>query len=240
MTDDLHPGIRFIGPALFLETTKTLIFADIHLGAEAALVGRGVLLPRTQKQDTFKIIKEVLAYVTPQHIVLNGDLKHEFGSIHDEEWRDVLELLDVLNKHAPVTVIKGNHDVLLLPILRKRHVPIVPSLLVEDWLVVHGDKMPDEEQLARAKGIIIGHEHPSLLLDDGIRKEKYKCFLMGVYQDKQLIVVPSMYPLVEGSDVLKERSLGPILKIAKGLEAYVVEGMEVLFFGPLGDIDDKP
>lgn len=232
-------GITFIGPALFIEETRTLIFADLHLGAEAVLVGKGVLLPRTQKQDTFATIKEVLERVTPKHIVLNGDIKHEFGSIHDEEWRDVLELLDLLARHAPITVIKGNHDAMIIPILRKRHVPAVTGLVSGDWLITHGDKEPDAGQLTRVKGIIIGHEHPSLLLDDGVRKEKYKCFLTGAYQDKRLVVLPSMFPLVEGSDVLKERALGPILTRGTALEAYVVEGMDVLFFGPLSDIDDK-
>lgn len=231
------PGIRLIGPGAFLEASNTLIIADLHLGAEGVFIGKGALLPRTQQQETLKTLQGMLDRCRPQRIIIAGDLKHEFGTIHDDEWRSVLEVLDFLQQVAPVTVIKGNHDTLLVPILRKRHIVAEDAALVDGWLVCHGDRLPPARLFEKATGLIIGHEHPSLLLDDGVRKEKFKCFLYGSFEKKKLLVLPSMYPLVEGSDVLRERGLGPIFREAKEMDAYVVEGFDVLPFGRLAAIE---
>ncbi|MBD3208852.1 metallophosphoesterase, partial [Candidatus Woesearchaeota archaeon] len=208
MTRTIPPGIRLIGPALLFEQSKTLVMADLHLGAEASLVNTGVLLPRTQQAMTMQLIRDLTQRTRPRRIVLNGDIKHDFGTISEEEWRDVLSVLDELQKAAPVTVIKGNHDAVLQPILKKRGAAMHPSLLIDGYLIIHGDRAPDKESLRAARGVVIGHEHPSVVLDDGIRKERYKCFLIGQYAGKELIILPSTYPLVEGSDVLREEALG--------------------------------
>lgn len=239
MSPHVLPGISLIGPAAFLKDSRTLVLADLHLGAEAAIVGAGVLLPRTQKREQFSLITQIIEREKPARIILAGDIKHEFGAIHEEEWRDVLELIDLCSRHAQLSVITGNHDRMLLPILRKRGVPMSDREVVDGWLIMHGDKRPEPSWLEEARGLIIGHEHPSLLLDDGVRKEKFKCFLAGDYQQKRLLVLPSTYPLVEGSDVLRERALGPVLSEARHLEAYVVEGLEALYFGPLEGIDNN-
>lgn len=227
--------LQLIGSTLYLKKSKTLIIADLHLGAEEALVGRGILLPKTQKQELFQQLQKILSQVQPERVIINGDLKHEFNTINNDEWRDVLQLLTILQDYE-VTVIKGNHDNFLQPILTKRNISLKDHIIIENWLVLHGDTLPKPQLIEQAQGIIIGHEHPSLLLDDGVRKEKYKCFAIGKYQHKQLIVLPSMYPLVEGSDILKEKALGPLFKEATHLEAYVVEGLETYYFGELNDI----
>ena len=42
-------------------------------------------------------------------IIVNGDLKHEFGAISEQEWRNVLKLLDYLGQHCgEIILIKGN------------------------------------------------------------------------------------------------------------------------------------
>ncbi|MBW2982931.1 metallophosphoesterase [Candidatus Woesearchaeota archaeon] len=227
---------EIIGPALLLNG-KDLILSDLHLGAEATIVGNGVLLPRTQKDDTFKLIDDILERCRPERIILNGDIKHEFGTIQDEEWRDVLQLLDKLSRKARVDIVKGNHDTILLPILRKRGLEAKDSILIKGDLIIHGDREPTREELDQATRIITGHEHPSLMLDDGIRQERFKAFLTGTYKDRELIIMPSMYPLVEGSDVIKEPGLGPIMKEAEGLEAHAIEGFDTYPFGPLKNLN---
>ena len=32
----------------------------------------------------------------PEQVIINGDLKHEFGTISDQEWRDVLKIFDLI------------------------------------------------------------------------------------------------------------------------------------------------
>lgn len=231
---ELQPGMSIHPPGLFLEKTKTLIIADLHLGAEEALVKEGLFLPRTQKERLLTALRGLLQHLRPARVVIAGDLKHAFGTILDEEWRDALELIDLIATHgAHLEVVLGNHDKLLAPVLQKRNINAHETLLVGKTLITHGDKEPAKKRLDAADTLIIGHEHPSILLHDGVRKERYKCYLKGRYKGKTLIVLPSAYPLIEGVDVLASEPIGPILRRAKSLEAYVIEGEDVLPFGLL-------
>ncbi len=192
---------------------KILVLGDIHLGYEEALNKQGVLIPRHQFEDIVKMLERVLEKKKFRKIIVNGDLKHEFGRISEQEWRQSLLLLDLLAKHAEkIVLIKGNHDTILGPIAEKRKLEIADSLKIRDILIIHGHKEIDNERLKSIKTIIIGHEHPAISIQEGLRVEKFKCFLFGKYKGKNLIVMPSFNPLVEGTDVRRERLLSPYIK----------------------------
>ena len=201
---------------------------------------QGLLLPRTQSKTFFATLKRIIKETSPKKIVINGDVKHAFGTILDEEWRDVLKLIDMIQEQdILLEVVLGNHDNFLKPVLQKRKIPSCKQLLIDDVLVTHGDTLPEQDLLKKTKTIIIGHEHPSVLLDDSVRKEKYKAFLKGKYKGKTIIVLPSSYPLVEGVDVLDQAPLGPLFKEASALVAFLLSEHEVLYFGPLKDLNKK-
>jgi len=188
---------------------------------------RGVLIPKFQLQDTIKRLEAILEETKPKTVVINGDLKHEFGRISAQEWRDTLKLLDMILKHTEkIVIVKGNHDPSLGPIARKRSIDIVKDHTIGDILITHGDAEPNLEGKERKsiKTIIMGHEHPAITIEDGVRRERYKCFLVGTYKRKTLIAQPSFFLLTEGSDVRKERLLSPLLQRNLGnFEVYIVE-----------------
>jgi putative SbcD/Mre11-related phosphoesterase len=98
-----------------------LVISDIHLGYEEALNKQGFLIPRLQFQDIVKMLQKILGKKKFRIIAVNGDLKHEFGKISDQEWRHSMLLLDLLSKHAEkIVLIRGNHDKTLGPIAEKR------------------------------------------------------------------------------------------------------------------------
>lgn len=235
-------NIEIIGLCLFLTKSKTLIIPDVHIGYEEALNKQGILIPRTQFNDIMinieKIIKEAITkFKGINKIIILGDLKHEFGRISETEWRQTLRFLDFLAKFCDkIILIKGNHDTILGPIARKRNLEIVDNYSVDDTFLVHGDKIPSEIPTP-AKTIIIGHEHSAISLKQGPRVEKYKCFLKGKFRKYGLIVMPSFNPLIEGTDILKEELLSPLLKQTEvnNLEVFVV-GDKVYNFGRIKEI----
>ena len=85
--------------------------------------------------------------------------------------------------------------------------------------------------------MIIGHEHPAILIREGVKSEIYKCFLKGEWRNKMLIVMPSFFSVFEGSDIRKEKLLSPYLngKIIRDSNVYVV-GNEIYDFGKLKNI----
>ena len=102
--------------------------------------------------------------------------------------------------------------------------------------VCHGDYITDKAELKKAKTLIIGHEHPSVALRQGGRIEKYKCFLVGEWQKKALIVMPSFNTVIEGSDVLKDDLLSPFLKDISKFEVFVSGYGEILDFGSVNKL----
>ena len=173
---DILPNIKIIGLTLYLEKEKILVISDTHIGYEEALNKEGVLIPRLQFKEIMKQLEPVFEQVKPDIIVMLGDIKHEFGTISRQEWRDTLNLLDYLIiKSGQVVLIKGNHDTILGPLADKKGLAVREEFIAGDVLFCHGHKLVDEkgENFKKAKTIIIGHEHPAIGLRDGPRVEKY-------------------------------------------------------------------
>ncbi|MCP3681424.1 MAG: metallophosphoesterase [bacterium] len=228
----ISEGIKIVDLALFIEKYKALVIADIHIGFEEALNKQGVFVPRFQFKDVLKRLEKIIQKTKPSLIIINGDIKHEFGTISEQEWRETLKIIDFLTRKSKVVLIKGNHDSILGPIAEKRNVEIKDSVILGDACILHGHKIP---KLPKIKRIIIGHEHPAVALWEHPRSELFKCFLKGTWKRKELIVLPSFNLVTEGTDVLKESLLSPFLKNIGNFEVFIVED-KVYRFGRIKDL----
>ncbi|HLC71750.1 MAG TPA: metallophosphoesterase [Candidatus Nanoarchaeia archaeon] len=236
MNMEISPGIEMVDTALWIRKEKILIINDLHLGYEETLHRKGVLVPKFQLEDILDRLHRILQKVHPRKIIINGDLKHEFGTVLRQEWREVLKFLDeIISQKIAVVIIRGNHDPLLKPIAEKRGITIVKEYYIGDTVIVHGDAAI----VTKAKRIIIGHEHPALTIREKSKREKYKCFLKGKWKGKELMAVPSFNPLLEGTDILKEELLSPFLKNIAQFEVYIVSQGEVFYFGKVKGISQK-
>ncbi len=260
------PNIEIIGLALYVDST--LIIADVHIGYEEVLNKQGVLVPRLQFEDMIKSLESIFAKLKKERIeriIINGDLKHEFGLISEQEWRNTLKFLDILARHCDeIILIRGNHDAILGPIARKRNVNVLEYYIIDcnmnksnnelrindntlkikknqknntsKTLVIHGNRIPEKKILDQVDTIIIGHEHPAISLREGPRIESYKCFLKGKYKRKNLIAQPSFNPVIEGTDVLRDEILSPFLRQnLDNFDVYAVED-KAYNFGKLGKL----
>ncbi len=258
--------MEIIDLALYVD--NVLIIADTHIGYEEALNKQGILIPRFQFKEIIKRLDGIFSKLKGrkiEKIVINGDVKHEFGTISEQEWKHTLQLLDYLDEHCKeIILIKGNHDTILGPIAKKRNVKVVDNYIINSFindkelvnkkrgpsalfrkksqkqkiLVTHGHKLPDKRLLGdkSIKTIIIGHEHPAVSISDWPRVELVKCFLKGRYKGKKLIVMPSFNLVSEGTDILKEELLSPFLhQNINNFDVYVVED-KVYHFGKVRDL----
>ncbi len=228
-------AIEAIDLGIWIKEHKLLVFADFHIGYEESLNKRGVFIPRFHFKDIIKRLEKILAKVKPDVIIINGDVKHEFGRISEQEWRETLKLIDFLAKRCKrLLLTRGNHDKTLGPIAEKRKIEIIESFIAGEILITHGDKIPKD--IDKFKTIIIGHEHPAVSIHERGRKEKFKCFLVGKYKGKQLIVQPSFNLVTDGTDILREKTLSPFLKQSlANFEVYIV-GDKIYSFGKLKNL----
>lgn len=217
--------LRIEDLALVHEPTDTLIFGDTHIGEEEALNQQGVLVPQFGFKDLYRRTSDILKTGGYETIVLNGDVKHNFGHIGDDEWDNVHTYIELLRSHADVRVIRGNHDAMLDPITDETNVTVSDYVQLDDVLICHGHQVLEDVEIQDAETLVLGHEHPAIGLRDGERTEHFKAFVSGDLETTQVILMPSMNQLREGSNLLQEQLLSPYL------EGFNLEEAEVVIVG---------
>ncbi|OGF57212.1 MAG: hypothetical protein A2Z21_02105 [Candidatus Fraserbacteria bacterium RBG_16_55_9] len=216
----IEGGLELIDLALFVPAHRTLVIADIHLGFEEALHQDGALVPRGHFRELMARLERILSQVSTKperpldRVVINGDLSHRFGYLSAQEWKESREFLQQLLEFGHgVIMLEGNHDGNLNALAEGlERVTVHRSYELGDLLFLHGHTAPASLS-SHIQAIVMGHEHPAVGLRDGVtgRVELYKCFLVGRYLDRRLVVQPSFNPWAQGSDLMQERCLSPLL-----------------------------
>ncbi|MFH1642840.1 MAG: metallophosphoesterase [Nanoarchaeota archaeon] len=215
--------IKFIGSAIYLRSSNILVISDIHIGYEESLAKKGILMPKFQLEELITQLKKIFNVIDkpPDKIILNGDVKHEFGKILAEEWRYLLNFFNYLKNNAKdLILIRGNHDKLLSHVAIKSSIKIRDFIIIGDILITHGDKLVKIPK--KINTIIIGHQHPSIRLTDDLRSEIFKCYLIGRWKLKNLIVQPSFHKLTIGTNILSQNFISPFLKNISNFEVITV------------------
>jgi putative SbcD/Mre11-related phosphoesterase len=233
----------FLSKTLFFPKKGILVIGDLHLGYDSMIKEQGINLPFDQLEETKKeleiILKRIKAIYTLKKIILLGDIKHHFNFQH-EEISDLRNFLRFLEKYLPkenIILIKGNHDTFTLKdyILKDFHIE-------EDIAFTHGEQsFPELFKNKSIKTIVISHIHPAVLIKDkiNVKREKYKCFLIGKYKRKQFIILPSFFSITEGSEINeytkgeKYSQIIPREKL-KSFDTYVVGKNGIYNFGKYG------
>jgi hypothetical protein len=195
---------KFFSKTLFFPEKKILVIGDLHLGYEEMLLKQGITFPLGQLEQTINEIKEIILEIKKDYkikkIILLGDLKHHFNFDIEEKFqvRKLVTFLREFVDEKNIILIKGNHDKVELDRMKYQD-----FWIEDDVAFFHGDKLLDEVLDKRIKTWVIGHIHPSVIIKDktGIKKEKYKCFFVGKFKRKNLIVVPSFFHFIEGSEL---------------------------------------
>jgi hypothetical protein len=238
------PKYQFINKAVFFPTQGILVIGDLHLGYDYMIQQSGVLIPERQVReiisefrDIFKTIKEKKQELNK--IIFLGDIKHSFAYEWKEKnyFNEVYDFLKENFKEENIIFIQGNHDTIDYTFkgkLKKFHIE-------EDIAFIHGHEFINEIFDRKIKTLILGHIHPSVILSDsqGIKKERYKCFLVGKFKGKKTIILPSFLSTTEGTPIndYKESYEDYFSIIPKkdliNFEIYVVGDDKIYIFGKI-------
>jgi len=245
MKDVELDGTRIVD--LALQIAQNLIIADLHLGYEDALVHEGVLIPKFQYKKITNRLEKIFdaanSYCKVKRVIINGDLKHEFGRKSRQEYEEIPRFINFLKNYAEdIVLIRGNHDNFVSVTAENLNVRFCENFALKNFFITHGDKIPKNfDDLAKDKTIIIAHEHPCVGLRTLERTEKMKCFLKGKFKNNNLIVMPAFSFISEGTDILQGNLLSPFLNTnsndnLKNFEVIGVENFEYFYFGSVGDL----
>jgi uncharacterized protein len=196
----------FIGKTLFFPEKGILAIGDLHLGFEYQLQQSGLIVPERQvkeiKEELTKIFEEIKEKKYKiKKIVFLGDIKHSFSYQWKEKnyFKEIIEFLKDYVSEKDILLIKGNHDTIDYSFSDK----LKDYFIKESIAFTHGHIFFPEVFEDKIKMVVMGHLHPSILLSDkqGIKREKYKCFLVGKYKKKEIIILPSFLGTIEGTTV---------------------------------------
>lgn len=239
---------KLINKTLYFPEKEILVIGDLHLGYEEMLKEQGIMFPFNQLETTKKHIKSILEKLKKQgcglkKIILLGDIKHYFNFQVGEKIsvRAFLKFLSNYVANQNIILIKGNHDKIELD--KKKYYDFY---IKDDIAFIHGHKSFPKIFDKKIKTIVMGHLHPVALIKDpnGIKKEKYKCFLIGKYKKKEFIIVPSFFPLVKGTAIndlynlekgKKQFSIIPKNKL-KDFETFIIGKNKIYNFGKFKDL----
>jgi hypothetical protein len=235
---------EFINKTLFFPKQGILAVGDLHLGYEYALQQSGVVVPERQTKEVIAELDSVFEELGSKikKIVFLGDIKHSFSYEWKEKsyFNEVLEFLRARLPDKNIILIKGNHDTIDYSFRDK----LKDYFIEGDLAFAHGDKTFPEIYDKSIKTLVIGHVHPSVLISDkpGIKREKYKCFLVGEFKGKETIIMPSFLATVEGQTVNEyENAYEDFFSIIPknslmNFKVFAIGDEEVLEFGRVKEI----
>ena len=248
--------LKFITGEPALLISRSLVIADLHLGAEHDYRAAGIMMP-SRTQDMQASIESLLRKTKASRLIIIGDVKHRVPGTSFQEEKEVPTFLSKLAHKTSVEVVPGNHDgglARLSPDVVMR--PSEGTMLGGFWLC-HGHAWPPAEAL-KAEAIIIGHNHSQVEFCDRLGKvwrekvwvrTELKRKPMSAHYKKLpkklpgLILMPAFNPLVGGWAVNKPNDegelvggLGPITKCADigHALAYMLDGT---FLGEVGGLN---
>ncbi len=236
----------FIGKTVFFPEKGILAVGDLHLGYEHMLT-RKVNLPETQTEEMIKNLKKVFSEIKSRgyklkKIVFLGDIKHYFSFDFQERkyFDEVLDFLKQFFKDSDIILIKGNHDKMDYSGKKMKN-----YYINGDICFVHGHMSFPEIYEKEVHTYVMGHLHPSVIISDksNVKREKFKCFLVGKFNGKRMILLPSFFDIIEGTSVndYKEDynnyfSIIPKKEILDS-EVYVIGEDKTYNFGKVKDLD---
>jgi len=198
--------------AIYIDSLKSLLVADIHLGKSETFQALGVPIPNAVNQQTLDRLQTLCSQFELKNLVILGDLFHSRFALVDEvldHWRHFLNTV-----HANVQLIIGNHDRSLISTLKALSIHCVTEAIYVDRLLLSHEPFPQQNYLN-----ICGHVHPCFRVKTRLDNLRLPCFYLD--NGQSLLMLPSFGEFTGGYEV----------KLKPNSTAYVVVDHSVISFG---------
>jgi putative SbcD/Mre11-related phosphoesterase len=219
---EVSPGVWLdYRRAAYLEADRILAVADLHLGYAWAHRFRGQLMPLRSEEDLLTRLSDLCGFYKPAHLAILGDIVHQAVPV-SEVVRELTDLFNGLREICGLKLILGNHDRKLQKLAEGiAGLEFLPSFETTEFFLTHGNA--PVASVGR-KRIIMGHEHPSISLGDGIRSAKFPCFMHG----KAILLLPAFSLWAAGSDIRAHSFLSETARNARFDQAVAICGNKLL------------
>jgi len=201
----------FADLSLFLKTSlgRTLVLSDPHIGFE---ISRGLRVRTHYEEKLASFIRDS----DPDVLIILGDVKEPLGM--GTELRRMLSSFFSEIGDRKIYITKGNHDGMIEGVAEKFGVRVVPYLLLDDLLFLHGHTLLPTLEFREA---FLGHIHPAYRVKGAERLTK-------VYlRVGRFLVLPTVNSYLEGFDIRLGIRMVPFLKNAEIGDVFLPEGIYI-------------
>jgi len=170
--------------AVWLEGSRTLLLADLHLGKAETFQAHGIPLPSDGDAGTLNTLLTLATRWRPIQVLVLGDLIHSRLGLTGELRQKLRALPELLG--APLRLVGGNHE-------RGSWIealPAEPSLALGALWLSHGP----EDQAGRLN--VCGHRHPVAVVGAGADRLRLPCFAYDPQAER--LTLPSFGELTGG------------------------------------------
>ena len=186
---EVQPGVWLDSRrALWLESERIVVLADLHWGYALSHRARGSLLPAWGDESIASRLQALIAEYRPEEMVWLGDVVHaaEGGPLAEEF---------VANSNARITVLAGNHD-------RRWNGAAAEHAQRGRYFLHHGDR---PRRIPSGCVEVIGHHHPAVHWHDGAGGSLK---LPALVASAERLVLPAFSPWAAGAGCDALRSSG--------------------------------
>ena len=150
---------------------RVLVVADYHAGIEAGLrYERGVEL-ESAADRRLTHVERLLDRTTPDRLLVLGALVHRIGRPDGDEVDELATLVETVTERVPMTLVPGNHDGGVADAVGEAGLALdvvdAAGVRLGEVGFLHGHTWPAGDVL-RAAVVCMGHEHPSVKLEDEV------------------------------------------------------------------------
>ncbi len=170
--------------AVWLEDSRSLLLADLHLGKAETFQAHGIPLPSDGDAGTLNPLLALATRWRPAQVLVLGDLIHGRLGLTTELRQKLRALPELLG--APLRLVGGNHE-------RGSWIeglPAEPSCALGALWLSHGP----EPQPGRLN--VCGHRHPVAVLGQGADRLRVPCFAYDPQAEQ--LTLPSFGELTGG------------------------------------------
>ena len=173
--------------ALWVESVRALIVADLHFEKASAYAARGQMLPPYDTRETLARLEAETRAMQPALLVFLGDSFHD-ASAEDRLPQDEAQRIGALAAGRRLVWIVGNHDA-----DGPRRLPgeSLPSLDLDGLRLVH------EPRAGASRGEVAGHLHPCAKVRGPGGTVRRRCFVT----DGERLVLPAFGALAGGLNI---------------------------------------
>ena len=173
--------------ALWIEGSRMLVVADLHLEKGSAYAARGQMLPPYDTRDTLARLAAEVTATGPDAVILLGDTFHDRRAEDRLSGEDGDQLRALAGQTRLIWVI-GNHDA---------DGPQALPGEVADELTVEGLILRHEPHAGHQSGEVAGHLHPCAKITASRGSVRRRCFVT----DGSRLVAPAFGAYAGGLNI---------------------------------------